>query len=30
MMFVAFLIAAYFARAHADEYRGDAVPAGGG
>jgi len=29
IMFAAFLIAAYFARAHASEYRGDAVPAGG-
>jgi DHA1 family tetracycline resistance protein-like MFS transporter len=31
IMFVAFLLAAYFARAHASEYRGggDAVPAGG-
>ena len=29
IMFVAFLIAAYFARTHADEYRGDTVPARG-
>ena len=29
IMFVAFLIAAYFARAHASEYRGDAVTAEG-
>lgn len=29
IMFVAFLIAVYFARTHASEYRGDAVPARG-